>query len=63
MVPTFSHEHREKKSTCRMIHTEHLLNAGRRPYTPQNWVEQKEKRERREKKGNQHGTRIPKREM
>ena len=28
---TFSHKHIKKKSTCRIFHAEHLLNAGKRP--------------------------------
>ena len=52
---TCSHKHTKKKnsSTCRMILTDHLLKAGRRPQTskkgrkpPHNWIGQKEKTER-----------------
>jgi hypothetical protein len=47
---TFSHKNIKNTSTSGTIHTEHLLNAGRRPQTskkvrkpPHNWVGQKVK--------------------
>ena len=50
MELTFSHKNIKNTSTSGTIHTEHLLNAGRRPQTskkvrkpPHNWVGQKKK--------------------
>lgn len=53
-----------------MIHTAHLLNAGKRPSTskearnpPHNWIGQKEKRKREREKRIQNRSGNPKREM
>ena len=54
---TFPHKNMKNTSTSGTVHTEHLLNAGRRPQTskkvrkhPDNWLGQKEK----EKERNRH---------
>ena len=60
MELTFSHKYIKNTSTCGMILTEHLLNAGRRPKTfkrarkSHNCVRQKKKKREREK-GNRTG--------
>ena len=65
----FSHQHIKKKkqqpSTCRTIHTENLLSAGRELKPPQrarnpphNWIEQKKKGEREGEKRHQDETSI-----
>ena len=48
---TFSYKNIKNTSTSRTIHTEHLLNADRRPQTserarkpPRNWVGQRKKK-------------------
>ena len=62
MELTFSHKYTKNTSTCGMILTEHLLNAGRRPKTSKrvrksrNCIRQKEKeREREREKGTRTG--------
>ena len=67
MELTFPHKYMKNTSTCGMIHTEQLQNAGRRPQTSErarksscNWVGQKKKekknkeRERKESGWEQH---------
>ena len=61
-LPSF-HKHLKNTSTCAKIHTEHLLNAGRRPQsfergrkTPHNQVGQKKKRKKKNISINQDGT-------
>ena len=55
MELTFSHKYIKNTSTCGMILTEHLLNAGRRPKTSKrvrkshNCIRQKKKEREREK--------------
>ena len=67
---TFSHKYIKNTSTCGMILTEHLLNAGRRPQTskrarksPCNWVGQKKKEEKRERERNRDRTCTPGRKL
>ena len=55
MELTFSHKYIKNTSTCGMILTEHLLNAGRRPRTfkmvrkSRNCIRQKKKEKEKEK--------------
>ena len=73
MVFTFYHKHIKKtpKTSCRTICTEHLLNTGRRVFTPpkrarnppHNCVEQKGKKKREREERNQDGTSTPEREV
>ena len=57
MELTFSHKYIKNTSTCGMILTEHLLNAGRRPKTfkrarkARNCIRQKKKRQKRIRTG------------
>ena len=57
MELTFSHKYIKNTSTCGMILTEHLLNAGRRPKTFKrarkalNCIRQKKKRQKRIRTG------------
>ena len=59
MELTFSHKYIKNTSTCGMILTEHLLNAGRRPRTcktvrkSRNCIRQKKKTKKIERERNQ----------
>ena len=70
MKLTYSHKYIKNISTCGMIHTENLLNAGKRPQdsdrarkSSQNRVEQKKIEKREKMRKEQDGTCTPMREL